>query len=178
MVDRPKTAPIGLLAIFVGFLSAQIPTVLRGSVPFIRLNNITVLSNIFVSFVIVSIIFCMPLRDPKLSNSGISPAFDSPNHQLRSPEDNLTLWQFITVSWMSPLISLGSSKQLNDEDVWSLSLEFQHRLLHDKFRELKGSVVRRLVAANGLDLILISILGMIESFASRACRWSMPRSEC
>ena len=170
MVDRPKTAPIGLLTIFTSFLSAEMVAVLSGSVPLIRLNNITVLSNIFVSLVIVGIIFCMPLRDHKLPNSGISPAFDSPTHQLRSPEDNLTLWQFMTVSWMSPLISLGSARQLNDEDVWSLSLEFQHRYLHDKFRELKGSVARRLVAANGLDLILISILGIIESLASRACR--------
>ena len=170
MVDRPKTAPIGLLTIFTGFLAAELVAVLSGSVPFIHLNNIAVLFKIFVSLLVVGTIFCMPLRDYKLPNSGISPAFDSPTHQLRSPEDNLTLWQFITVSWMSPLISLGSARQLNDEDVWTLSLEFQHRFLHDKFRELKGSVARRLVAANGLDLILISILSIIESFASRACR--------
>ena len=170
MVDRPKTAPIGLLAIFTGFLSTEMVAVLSGSIPFTSSFNIAVLSNTFVSLVIVGTIFCMPLRDHKLPNSGISPTFDSPTHQLRSPEDNLTLWQFMTVSWMSPLISLGSARQLNDEDVWSLSLEFQHRFLHDKFRELKGSVARRLVAANGLDLILISILSIIESIASRACR--------
>lgn len=169
MVDRPKTAPIGLLAIFTGFLSAQIISVLNGSVPFIHVNNITVLCNVFVSLVIIGIIFCMPLRDVRLPNSGISPAFDNPTHQLRSPEDNLTLLQFMTVSWMSPLISLGSARQLNDEDVWSLSLEFQHRLLHDKFRELKGSVVRRLIAANGLDLVLIAMLSIVESSASRSC---------
>ena len=153
----------------MSFLSAQIIFVMNGSVPFIHVNNITVFFNIFVSLVTIGTIFCMPLRDIKLPNSGISPAFDNPTHQLRSPEDNLTLWQFMTVSWMSPLISLGSARQLNDEDVWSLSLEFQHRLLHDKFRELKGSVVRRLIAANGLDLILIAIISMVESSASRSC---------
>ena len=168
MVDRPKTAPIGLLAIFTGFLLAQIVSVLSGTAPFIRLNNIIIFSNIFLSLVIIGTIFCMPLRDVKLPNSGISPAFDSPTHQLRSPEDNLTLLQFMTVSWMSPLISLGSARQLNDEDVWSLSLEFQHRLLHDRFRELKGSVVRRLLAANGLDIVLITTLSIIESAASRS----------
>ena len=143
-------------------------SVLNGSVPFMHVNNITVFLSIFVSLVIIGSIFCMPLRDVKLPNSGISPAFGSPTHQLRSPEDNLTLLQFMTVSWMSPLISLGSARQLNDEDVWSLSLEFQHRLLHDKFRELKGSVVRRLIAANGLDLILIAIISIVESSASRS----------
>ena len=170
MVDRPKTAPLGLLAIFTVLLSTEMVAVLSASIPFTRLNNIAVLSNVFISLVIVGTICCMPLRDHKLPNSGISPVFDNPTHLLRSPEDNLTLWQFMTVSWMSPLIFLGSMRQLNDEDVWSLSLEFQHRFLHDKFRELKGSVARRLVSANGLDLILISILSIIESIASRACR--------
>jgi len=72
----------------------------------------------------------------------------------------------MTISWMKPLISLGNARQLNDEDVWLLSYEFQHRILHDRFRELKGSVLRRLVEANGLDLIIISVLSIIELFAS------------
>lgn len=67
---------------------------------------------------------------------------------------------------MSPLISLGFARQLNEEDVWSLGFEFQHRRLHDKFREMKGSVVRRLLAANGIDLVFISVLGILESLAS------------
>ena len=108
----------------------------------------------------------MPLRDPDLSKDGISPPFGHPTSLLRSPEDNLTLWQFMTVSWMTPLISLGSSRQLNDEDVWCLAFEFQHSLLHDCFRALKGSVVRRLIIANGLDLLIVSLLAMLESLAS------------
>lgn len=67
---------------------------------------------------------------------------------------------------MKPLIDLGNARQLNDEDVWALSYEFQHRILHDRFRELKGSVLRRLVEANGLDLVIISVLSIIELFAS------------
>ncbi len=73
---------------------------------------------------------------------------------------------------MSPLISLGSARQLDEEDVWSLSFEFQHRPLHDKFRELKGSVVNRLLEANGLDLVFISVLGVLESLASTEDRMS------
>lgn len=67
---------------------------------------------------------------------------------------------------MAPLISLGNGKQLNDEDVWSLGYEFQHRLLHDSFRELKGTVLNRLIQANALDLAIISVLSIIELFAS------------
>lgn len=111
----------------------------------------------------------MPLRDPIWESDDISPAYEKPDHQRRSPEDNLTLWQFMSVSWMSSLIAIGSSRQLNDEDVWQLSLEFQHRILHDKFRELGGSVVRRLLVANGLDLVILLCLGVLEAFSSGCC---------
>ena len=111
-------------------------------------------------------ILCMPLRDPDLCNDQISPPYAHPTSGLRSPEDNLTLWQFMTVSWMTPLISVGSVRQLNDRDVWALAFEFQHNILHERFRELKGSVVRRLVTANGLDLVIIACLAVLESLAS------------
>ena len=114
----------------------------------------------------IVVMLCMPLRDPGLPNDEISPPFGHPKSHHRSPEDNLSLLQFMTVSWMSPLISLGSSRQLNDEDVWSLGFEFQHSTLHDRFRQLKGSVVRRLITANGLDLVIISSLAVLESLAS------------
>ncbi|KAL9010787.1 MAG: hypothetical protein Q9173_004315, partial [Seirophora scorigena] len=113
-------------------------------------------------------ILCMPLRDPDLPIDGIGPAFEKPDHRLRSPEDNLTLWQFMSVSWMSSLISVGSERQLNSEDVWELSFEFQHRLLHEKFRELSGSVVRRLLAANGIDLLILLVLGIVEATSNLA----------
>ncbi len=121
---------------------------------------------LLIALAAVVVILCMPLRHPSLSKDQISPPFGHPTSQLRSPEDNLTLWQFMTVSWMTPLISLGSASELNDEDVWSLAFEFQHSILHDSFRELKGSVVRRLITANGLDLVIISSLAVLESLAS------------
>ena len=70
---------------------------------------------------------------------------------------------------MSSLISIGSTRQLDDEDVWQLGFEFQHQILHAKFRELGGSVVRRLLAANGLDLVILLCLGVLEALAGRCC---------
>ncbi|KAL8924299.1 MAG: hypothetical protein Q9208_004080 [Pyrenodesmia sp. 3 TL-2023] len=107
----------------------------------------------------------MPLRDPYLPVDRIAPAFEKPDHLLRSPEDNLTLWQFMSVSWMSPMISVGAKRQLNSEDVWKLGFEFQHRLLHEKFRDLGGSVVRRLLSANGVDLVILLSLGTVQTLS-------------
>ncbi|KAL8758852.1 MAG: hypothetical protein Q9184_003801 [Pyrenodesmia sp. 2 TL-2023] len=63
------------------------------------------------------------------------------------------------------MISVGAKRQLNSEDVWKLGFEFQHRLLHEKFRELGGSVVRRLLSANGVDLVILLSLGTVETLS-------------
>lgn len=120
----------------------------------------------FAALFAIATILNMPIRDPDLPNDQISPAFKAPDPRLRSPEDNLTLWQFMSVSWMGPLISLGTTRQLNDQDVWQLSYEFQHRRLHDTFRELPGSVLRRVLVANRIDLVIVSFLGLVELLAS------------
>ena len=165
MIDRPKTTPFGILAIVLSLVATQLILLVdTRSTLYARyiLSSLELLTEISA----VVVILCMPLRDPNLARDQISPPFGPPSSQLRSPEDNLTLWQFMTVSWMTPLISLGSARQLNEKDVWSLAFEFQHTTLHDSFRELKGSVVRRLIAANGLDLVIISSLAILESLAS------------
>lgn len=160
-IDRPQTTPFGLLSVLVAQL-----TLLVDPRSALDAQNIPASLEILTGLSAVAIILRMPLRDPDLPKDQICPPFGHPTSQLRSPEDNLTLWQFMTVSWMTPLISLGSAQQLNDEDVWTLAFEFQHGNLHDTFRELKGSVVRRLIAANGLDLVIISSLAILELLAS------------
>ncbi|QSZ32335.1 hypothetical protein DSL72_001909 [Monilinia vaccinii-corymbosi] len=116
----------------------------------------------------ILIILQMPMRDPSLGNDRISPAFSAPSDLLRSPEDNLTLWQFMSVSWMSPLISTGSSRQLNEDDVWKLSYQFQHRVLHEKFRDTSGSVLKKLIDVTGIDLVILGSLGIYKSMSDIA----------
>lgn len=114
------------------------------------------------SVVSIPLVLNMPFRDPKLPTRGVSEPFSTPSAADRSPEDNLTLWQWMTVSWLSPLINLGNRRQLHPEDVWSLPYVFQHRHLHDAFRSLRGSVIRRLIWANWIDLFIISCLSLTE----------------
>ena len=164
-IYRPVTTPKSLLIIYSSILVSQLIVVVDGSAHF-GLTEIPSLFSIVIAFAAIIIILLMPMRDPVLPTDNISPAFNPPTSQLRSPEDNLTLWQFMSVSWMSPLISRGNTRQLNDEDVWSLAYEFQHKMLHESFRELRGTLFGRLMEANGLDLFIISVLSIIELFAS------------
>lgn len=165
VVDRMTTTPFGLLLIVVCLFVTQL-VLLLGSRSLFHLQGLPTSLELVLAFVLMVNIFNMPMRNPKLPKDNISSSGDPPASSLRTPEDNLTLWQFMTVAWMEPLISMGKKRQLNDEDVWLLGYQFQHRTLHDNFRELKGSFVRRLLAANGLDLIITGLLGLIELVAN------------
>ena len=164
-LQRPAKTPKALLVLYTSIFATQ-AIVLTDKFFSTSREDIPAILALITSLIAILVILHMPLRDPSLPRATISPAFGPPTDKLRSPEDDLTLWQFMSVSWMKPLIDLGNARQLNDEDVWSLSYEFQHRILHDRFRELKGSVLRRLVEANGLDLVIISVLSILELFAS------------
>lgn len=140
--------------------------ILTNSHQAVHLENVPNILATITSFVAVAIIMCMPMRHPKLPREEISTAFEPPSSSLRSPEDNLTLWQFFTVAWMAPLISVGKKRQIDDEDVWSLAYEFQHRRLFDNFRKMKGSVLMRLLKANGIDLVIMTSLAILELLAN------------
>lgn len=116
------------------------------------------------------IILMMPFRKPSVAIFDISAVGQTPSSDFRSPEDNLRLWQFLTVSWMAPLIAIGRQRQLHEPDVWLLGFEFQHRRLHEKFRHIQGSVLGRVLKANGLDVLIISLIATVQMF----CDFSTP----
>ncbi|KAF2093797.1 ABC bile acid transporter-like protein [Rhizodiscina lignyota] len=166
-LNRYRTAPIAILVLqVVIFVSQCIVSAHKYPVPSFKdwPSNLVLL----VSLVEIVVILLMPLRDPKLSTDGISPPFSTPTSELRSPEEKLTPWQYMTVSWMAPLISIGSKRQVQEQDVWNLAYEFQHRLLHETFSALKGSVLKRLLVANGLDLAITTTLSILELCADLA----------
>lgn len=172
-IRRPRTSSILLFVIYVAILALQ--------VVYLALNwslaspsqwtiqsalNSMAAADAVLSLTASIVVVNMPLREPALSRLDISGPYATPTKELRSPEDDLTLWQWMTVSWMSPLISTGSKRQLHDEDVWSLGYEFQHHHLHHAFRELKGTVVKRLLRANWIDLVILAVLAILELVAN------------
>ncbi|APA15865.1 hypothetical protein sscle_15g106350 [Sclerotinia sclerotiorum 1980 UF-70] len=164
---QPVKTPKSLLALYISiFISQYFVLVDRFST--LQPKDGPLVLSWVASIAAAIIILRMPMRDPSLGNDGISPVFSPPTDSLRSPEDNLTLWQFMSVSWMSPLMSIGKAKQLNEDNVWSLSYQFQHRILHEKFRDTRGSVLKRLIDVTGIDLIILSSLGIYRSFADIA----------
>jgi hypothetical protein len=115
----------------------------------------------------VLVILLMPFRYVHGGDKEVSSVGSLPNDQARSPEDGLRLWQFLTVYWMSPLIKIGRTRKLNEEDVWLLAFEFQHSRLFETFQTLKGSVLGRIIRANAVDIFIISILSLIDLACSK-----------
>jgi hypothetical protein len=165
LVERPRTAPISLLVLFAGLLIAQL-VVLSHTQESPKGENVPLILAPVVALVGVFIILNMPLRDPALPADDISTPGSAPTSKLRSPEDNLTPLQYMTVSWMGPLIRKAGTGKLDEEDVWDLAYEFKHSRLHNAFRGLQGSVTRRLLKANGIDLIRTTSLALVQLIAS------------
>ncbi|KAF8439690.1 multidrug resistance-associated ABC transporter [Boletus edulis BED1] len=87
-----------------------------------------------------------------------------------SPEDYVPIIQWITFSWVYPLIKRGTNTTLNEEDVWDLSPTTQSRPVFTKFATIKGtSLLRRLFWANSLDLIVdfsLTFVSVLFNYAS------------
>lgn len=166
IVERSRTASTSLLLLFTGLLFSQL-VMLSHSQSSIAVKDFPLALAPTMALLGIVMIFNMPLRDPLLPKEGISPVFSTPTVQLRTPEDDLTLWQYMIVSWMEPLIQKGVTRQMDDEDVWDLGWEFKHARLHGAFRQLQGSVTKRIFVANGMDLVRTTSLNIIRLSASK-----------
>ncbi|KAI9037599.1 putative ABC bile acid transporter [Aspergillus affinis] len=167
--ERPRSSPVSLLLYFGTAFAVEAAYILN--------ENLYGVHKLFAYYLAAGAaaaacvaILVMPLREPSLPCIDIGVVGQAPSADFRSPEDNLRLWQFLSVSWMAPLMSLGKQRQLNEDDVWFLGFEFQHRRLHEKFRKLQGSVVTRLLQANGIDVLIITLISIVQML----CGFSVP----
>lgn len=116
-------------------------------------------------FLAITIIGNMPIRNPTWDSTNIGYPGRSPSHLTRSPEDNLSLFQFWTMSWVYPLARICRKREVVVEDVWQLPFEFQHKRLYLAFRDVQGKLLSRLLEANGLDLSISATLAIVEKVA-------------
>lgn len=90
-IDPPETCPTGLLAVVTSLWTTKLIIILNARSS-LDLYDIPRVLEVFAAIFAFKIILGMPFRSPKLPNDQISPPFGHPTHQLRSPEDNMTLW--------------------------------------------------------------------------------------
>ncbi|KLO18997.1 P-loop containing nucleoside triphosphate hydrolase protein [Schizopora paradoxa] len=69
------------------------------------------------------------------------------------PEDYTTLWQWMSLGWIDPLVKQGTYRTLNENDVSNLSPTMRAKPVFLKFNALKrSSLLRQLWAANSVDV--------------------------
>ncbi|KAG8747893.1 hypothetical protein FRC10_010512 [Ceratobasidium sp. 414] len=126
------------------------------------------------------------LVGPEVAKSG-----DAPTHSFTSPEDRVSLWGWLTFSFMGPLFKLADKRSLhpsedgkyslNDEDVWSLSPTFAHRNVFRRYlreTQAKGrelSLLWYLLRSNSLDLVLDIILEMYSAIVGFVPPYALQR---
>ncbi|EJD42577.1 P-loop containing nucleoside triphosphate hydrolase protein [Auricularia subglabra TFB-10046 SS5] len=100
----------------------------------------------------LAILLSMPVREtdklPVKNAEGLNPALD----------DWSTLGQWMTFSWLDPLIAQGKKMPLEEADVWQLARNLRSRVILRKFELVKGaSLMIRLFKANARDLLFAAI---------------------
>lgn len=161
VMERPRTVSLSLLFLLASIALSELAILLSDPIRFEPDLGL------LLAFVGIVVILNMPFRDPNMPSEDISPVYGPPSGKLRTPEDNLTPFQYMTVSWMGPLIQKGMTRKMEDEDVWDLGWEFKHSRLHETFRKLEGSVTRRIFIANGMDALRTTSLNLLRLCASK-----------
>ncbi|KAK4688623.1 hypothetical protein P7C73_g1481, partial [Tremellales sp. Uapishka_1] len=86
------------------------------------------------------------------------------------PDDKVTLWSWLTFTWVNPLIHEGASKELDPKDLPNLSPTMQTAVVFDRFRQLVTStLLRKILLANRLDLLLdagLTLISVVFNYAS------------
>ncbi|KAF8345519.1 multidrug resistance-associated ABC transporter [Amanita rubescens] len=152
-VVRPiVTAPLDLIAYDYAVFDVPSPS---------TVNILALLLNFFAILELFIIILSIPFAIP---SEQASEQLDA-SADTATPEDYITLCEWITFSWVYPLIKKGRSTTLQEDDVWNLSPTVQSRPVFLRFCEIRRStLLRKLWAVNSLDVIMDFVLTVLTVF--------------
>ncbi|KAF8812935.1 multidrug resistance-associated ABC transporter [Phlegmacium glaucopus] len=151
------TSPFDLFSIYlvlfcVGFLQIggiMFDYAIFGSPSPSTLTLIALSANLLALLILLIVVLNIPLALPsnRINKKDVGYSV--------SLEDYTTLWGWITFSWVYPLVQRGRHITLNEQDVWNMSPTMQSRPIFIKFSSIyRSSLLRRILAANSLDIIL------------------------
>jgi hypothetical protein len=167
-VSCPRYCPWWLLLFYFPSIALDLFMIqsyrnLQSSLVFTRYVTISA------AVVCIAIVLLMPFRPISPGSGTISVAGTTPTDTERSPEDGLRLWQFLTTSWIEPVLKIGKVRQLEKEDVWKLGYAFQNGRIAAAFRQVQSStMLRRLLKANAVDCCILIPLTLIILFCGMA----------
>lgn len=90
----------------------------------------------FAALATLAISTTLSLQPVKPSNKVDEPG-KKPSPELTSPEDALTLWQWCTITWISPVMHTAAKRQLQFSDLWLRSPYYESRNLSSQYGRVK-----------------------------------------
>ena len=93
-----------------------------------------------------------------------------------APDDRVTLFSWLSFSWIDAFIRFGNTQELEPEDLPDLSPTMQTAYLFERFRQLQGSsLLGRIFWANKLDLALDALLTLVSVVLNYASPFFLKR---
>lgn len=129
------------------------------------------------SVVILMVCLSYPMMDI-LPSPTVAPLGSRPSCIYSSPEDAVSLWNWMTFNFISPILDRAGEGTLNEEDVWDLPPDFKHANLFGKYLKVvdenpRMSFVWFLLRSNSQDLIIdlslklyTSVIGIVDLITS------------
>lgn len=104
----------------------------------------------------------------------VAPLGSKPSNLYSSPEDNVTLWNWMTFNYIDPILDRAGEGTLNEEDVWDLPPGFKHSNLFRKYLRVmedkpQMSLVWFLLRSNSQDLLIDLALKTWTSVIGECC---------
>ncbi|KAI9600531.1 hypothetical protein H4Q26_000315 [Puccinia striiformis f. sp. tritici PST-130] len=137
---RTITRPIyGLMILWTSIIVSEIVKIWdiidAGHEPGSTLVMVWRMLNIMMIMGMVYVAGTYPILDV-LPCSNVAKPGSLPSASYTCPEDNASLWEWLSFSFFNPLLDLSNTRTLKEDDVWQLSPFFQHRILFDRYRRL------------------------------------------
>ncbi|TYJ55637.1 hypothetical protein B9479_003669 [Cryptococcus floricola] len=93
-----------------------------------------------------------------------------------APDDNVSLFSWITFGWVDSFIQYGNTHELEVADLPPLSMTQQTFIVFEKFRQVKASkLIWRMMLANRLDLVMDASLTLVSVILNYAGPYFLKR---
>jgi hypothetical protein len=158
---RPLRCPISLSAYYSGVILYDF-AILTGLDSPSNFLSVLYLTSFSCSILGIAVLLLMPVNPFSCDIQNIGKYGATASSEFRSPEDYISLSHWLSVSWLSPLLSVGKMRLINESDVWTLPLSFQHGPLLEGMKVLRGSLLRRLIRANAIDIVLLLVMSLVD----------------
>jgi hypothetical protein len=162
---RPRYSSTSLFLFYLAAFiaeAAEPKTWFSSTLDTLRITGYGTMLSALISIVLV---LCMRLRSTVYVAEPISPYGSPSSSSERSPEDSLRLWQFLTISWVWPLLVVGKARQMDNKDMWARTTELRNKHIAKLFGDVGGSkLIAKLLKANSIDssiVLLLSVVGLI-----------------